>query len=192
MRKHSSTFSDLSKHCQSFNELQSGIFVASLFVLPFVRLLEGHTKEFLRAKLRIADCYIATPDHHNALLVLSEVQNFAVEHDACGLFGDLLENVEILRVLLLLVIQPSHHNTSPQLLDVLDRYRGTEAEELPSKPSPYLDLETSLLLQSVVLAVEGEGDSEAVLYLEDELAPRLTDQQRKLPRIVAAATMSKV
>ena len=75
---------------------------------------------------------------------------------------------------------------------MLDRYRGTEGEELPSKPSPYLDLETSLLLQSVVLAVEGEGDSEAVLYLEDELAPRLTDQQRKLLRIVAAATMSKV
>lgn len=96
------------------------------------KLLEGHTKEFLRAKLRIADCYIATPDHYNALLVLSEVQNFAIEHDACGLFGDLLENVEILRVLLLLVIQPSHHNTSPQLLDVLDRCRGTEAEELPS------------------------------------------------------------
>ena len=156
------------------------------------RLLEGHTQEFLRAKLRIADCYIATPDHHNALLVLSEVHNFAVEHDACNLYGDLLENVEILRVLLLLIIQPSQHNTSPQLLDVLERYRGTEAEELPVKPSPYLDLETSLLLQSVVLAVEGEGDTEALLYLEDELAPRLTDQQRRLLRITVAATMSRV
>jgi len=156
------------------------------------KLLEGHTQEFLRAKLMIADCYIATPDHHNALLVLSEVHNFAVEHDACNLYGDLLENVEILRVLLLLIIQPSQHNTSPQLLDVLERYRGTEAEELPAKPSPYLDLETSLLLQSVVLAVEGEGETEALLYLEDELAPRLTDQQRRLLRITVAATMSRV
>ena len=156
------------------------------------KLLEGHTQEYLRAKLRIADCYIATPDHHNVLLVLSEVHNFAVEHDACNLYGDLLENVEILRVLLLLIIQPSQHNTSPQLLDVLDRYRGTEAEELPAKPSPHLDLETSLLLQSVVLAVEGEGETEALLYLEDELAPRLSDQQRRLLRIIVAATMSRV
>ena len=75
---------------------------------------------------------------------------------------------------------------------MLDCYRGTEAEELPAKPSPYLDLETSLLLQSVVLAVEGEGETEALLYLEDELAPRLTDQQRRLLRITVAATMSRV
>ena len=75
---------------------------------------------------------------------------------------------------------------------MLDRYRGTEAEELPAKPSPYLDLETSLLLQSVVLTVEGEGETEPLLYLEDELAPRLTDQQRRLLRITVAATMSRV
>lgn len=151
------------------------------------RLQEGHIQPWILAKIRIADCYIATPDYHNGLLALSEVHNFATLNDPCGLYGDVLENVEILRVLLLLMIQPSQHSTSPQLLEVLERYRVEGGEG----PQPHLDLETSLLLQSVVLAVEAR-DGESLLYLEDELAPRLTDQQRRLLRLTVKMVVDKV
>jgi len=154
------------------------------------RLLESHIQDYIRTKVRIADCYLSTPDYHNGLLVLTEVHNLATEHDPCGLYGDILENVEILRVLLLLAIEPSQHNTSPQLLDVLGRYRG-EGEEYDCRPSPHLTKEISILLQSVVLAVD-EVDTEALLYIEDQLAPRLTDQQRRLLRVVVKMAVKKI
>lgn len=144
-------------------------------------LLEGHALPFLQARLRVADCYIATPDHHNALLVLTEVANFATEHDPSNLYSAILERVEVLRVLLLIIIQPSQHNTSPQLLEVLERYRVEEE----ASPCPHLARDTALLLQSVVLAVEG-GEGEALLHLEDQLAGGLGDQQRRLLRLLVA------
>jgi len=145
-------------------------------------LLEGHALDFLKARLRVADCYIDTPDHHNALLVLTEVANFATEHDPSNLYTAILERVEVLRVLLLLIIQPSQHNTSPQLLEVLERYRSEEE----ASPCPHLPRATALLLQSAVLSVEA-GEGEALLHLEDELAIGLGDQQRRLLRTLVAA-----
>lgn len=153
------------------------------------RLLEPYIHQYLLTRMRIADCYISIPDYHNGLLVLSQIHNLATEHDPCGLYGEILENAEILQVLMLLAIEPSQHNTSPQLLDVLDRYRG-EGEEF-DHPSPHLSKDTSILLQSIVMAVD-VVDTEALLYLEDELAPRLTDQQRRLLRDVVKITVKKV
>eukprot|EP00092_Neocalanus_flemingeri_P003798 GFUD01004091.1.p1 GENE.GFUD01004091.1~~GFUD01004091.1.p1 ORF type:complete len:307 (+),score=93.35 GFUD01004091.1:468-1388(+) len=154
-------------------------------------LLGGHILDLILAKLKIASCYIATPDHHNALLILSEVANFASEHDPCDLYGDIQENVEILRVLLMLIIEPSTHNTSPHLLAVLDRYKGEGENGEDLTPSPYLTKEISLLLQSIVMAIQ-VTDTEALLFLEDELAPRLTDQQRGLLRVLVNMTVRKV
>lgn len=155
-------------------------------------LLENHISDYLSAKVKIADCYIATPDHHNALLVLAEVANFASEHDPCGLYGNLLHNTEVLMVLLLLLIEPSAHNTSPHLLAVLERYQvDREGEEAPGVLSPHLPKETAILLQSTVMAVQTR-DTEALLYLQDELGPRLTDQQAALLRILITNTVRKV
>jgi hypothetical protein len=44
--------------------------------------------------------------------------NFAGENDPCGLYTDRLANVEILRVLLLLIIEPAPQNTPPHLIQV--------------------------------------------------------------------------
>lgn len=154
-------------------------------------LLEAQILDFIHVKIKISTCYIATPDYHNALLVLSEVANFTSEHDPCDLYGEIQENVEILRVLLLLIIEPSTHNTSPHLLGVLDRYRseGESIEDLT--PSPYLTREMSLLLQSVVMAIE-TSDTDSLLFLEDELAPNLSDQQRTLLRVLVNMTTKKI
>jgi len=99
--------------------------------------------------------------------------------------------VEILRVLLLLIIEPSTHNTSPHLLGVLDRYKGEGENGEDLTPSPFLTKEVSLLLQSIVMAIQ-VTDTEALLFLEDELAPRLTDQQRGLLRVLVNMTIRKV
>ena len=72
--------------------------------------------------MHVADCYIGTPDHHNALLVLSDVASLVDEHDPCELYADVQGNVEILMVLLLLIIQPSTHNTAPHLMQVIHLY----------------------------------------------------------------------
>jgi len=154
-------------------------------------LLEGHILDVIQAKLKIASCYIATPDYHNALLILSEVANFASEHDPCNLYGDIQENVEILRVLLLLIIEPSSHNTSPHLLSVLDRYKSDDENSEDICQVPYLSKEIYILMQSIVMAIE-ISDAEALLFLEDELAPRLTDQQRSLLRVLVNSTIKKV
>ncbi len=50
--------------------------------------------------------------------MFSQVANFAGENDPCGLYADRLANVEILRVLLLLIIEPAPQNTPPHLMQV--------------------------------------------------------------------------
>lgn len=144
--------------------------------------------DLINAKMKVASCYIASPDHHNALLVLSEVATVAEDHDPCELYTEIMANVEVLRVLLLLIIQPSMHNTSPNLLQVLDKYKWESDEDCD--PCPILSTETSLLLQSVVMAVQVD-DTEALLHLEDQLHPLLTDQQKKLLRVLVEQTLKK-
>jgi len=155
-----------------------------------VTLSKNHPVELIQAQLMVASCYIATPDHHNALLVLSEVASIASDHEP--LYDDVQENVEILRVLLLMIIEPSKHNTSPHLISVLEKYRVTEEGYDPdSKVSPYISVEVSILLQSLVIAVDNlEIDS--VLYCEDQLVTLLTDQQNSLLRTLVKQTQRKV
>jgi len=154
-------------------------------------LLENSILDTIQVKLNIAYCYISTPDYHNALLVLSEVANFASENDPCDLYKNIRANVEILRVFLLLIIEPSSNNTSPHLLSVLDKYKEDEDGRDDNNLPNYLSKEVTILLQSIVMAVE-MNDTEALLFLEDELAPRLSDQQRRLLRVLVNTTVKKV
>ena len=147
---------------------------------------------FISAKLAVAACHITSADYHNALLALTEVANFVAEHDPLHLFEDVQEDVEILRVLLLLIIEPSSHNTDPHLLSVLEKYRVLDDSfEVEAKVSPHISVEVSILLQSLVLSCDSL-DTSSVLYIEDELVPLLTDQQRSLLRVVVTQTLRKV
>ena len=60
------------------------------------------------------------------LPILSEIAALASEQEHLNLFDDVQRDVEILRVLLLLIIEPSTHNTDPSLLSVLEKYRHNE------------------------------------------------------------------
>lgn len=154
-------------------------------------LFERDLLDVIQAKLKVVACHVKTLDFHNALLVLSDVANIAEQNEPLQLVR-VLENIEILRVILLLIIEPSSHNTSPHLLNVLEKYRDTEDKLDLDKPiSPYISLEMSDLLQSLVMATD-TINAESLLYLEDELYSRLTDQQRGLLRVLVSQTIKKV
>ena len=135
---------------------------------------------------------IASPDYHNALLVLSEIAALTAEQEHLNLFDDVQRDVEILRVLLLLIIEPSTHNTDPSLLSVLEKYRVVdEGFDPETRICPHLSVELSILLQSLVMAVESL-ETNSVLYIEDELVPLISDQQRSLLRVLVKQTLRKV
>lgn len=89
---------------------------------------------------------------------------------------------EILRVLLLLLIEPTSQNISPTLTTVLEKY-AWESEDNPAAQDTvkYLSEEIFLLLQSVVMAVQIR-DYAVLLELEDQLGPLMTALPRKLLR----------
>lgn len=161
----------------------------AMFFYEKALLLDASTGSILDtvlSRMRIADCYIALGDYHNALKLLTQVASFAAENDPCGLYSDRLANVEILRVILLLIIEPVPQNTPPHLLQVIDKYKWEGEHE----PCPFLDPDISTLLQSIVMAIQVE-DKEALLYLEDEVASLLTSQQRGLLRVLVAKELRK-
>ena len=95
-------------------------------------------------------------------------------------------------MLLLLIIDPSNHNTSPHLLNVIEKYREDEQSfEHDHKISEFISVEVSILLQSLVIAVDNM-EIDSLLYIEDELVPLLTDQQLSLLRVVVKQTIKKV
>ena len=126
------------------------------------------------------------------LPILSEIAALASEQEHLNLFDDVQRNVEILRVFLLLIIEPSTHNTDPSLLSVLEKYRVLdEGFDPETRICPQLSVELSILLQSLVMAVESL-ETNSVLYIEDELVPLLSDQQRALLRVLVKQTLRKV
>jgi len=154
-------------------------------------LFEKDILDVIQAKLKVVACHVKTLDFHNALLVLSDLANLAELNEPLEL-NRVQENIEILRVILLLIIEPSSHNTSPHLLNVLEKYRNTENNLDLDKPiSPYISIEMSDLLQSLVMATD-TINAESLLYLEDELYSHLSDQQRGLLRVLVSQTIKKV
>ena len=154
-------------------------------------LFDKDILDVIQAKLKVVACHVKTLDFHNALLVLSDLANLAELNEPLEL-NRVQENIEILRVILLLIIEPSSHNTSPHLLNVLEKYRNTENNlELDKPISPYISIEMSDLLQSLVMATD-TINAESLLYLEDELYSHLSDQQRGLLRVLVSQTIKKV
>ena len=103
---------------------------------------------------------------------------------------------EVLRVLLLLLIEPTASQTlSPELTSILDKYTwesqqqpqddddsaATAAASASEDTLHYLSEEMFLLLQSVVMAAQIR-DASALRSLEDCLAPMIESQPRALLR----------
>jgi len=152
-----------------------------------LKLESSSIMDTILIKNKIGECFISMSDYHNGLKTFTELANFCMDNDPSQLFHNRLGNLQILRVLLLLIIQPSHHNTPPHLLQVLDKYKWESENE---DPCPYLDENISILLQSIVMAVQ-VSDTDALLFLEDEIAPLLSHHQNKLLRTIVSREVKK-
>ncbi len=143
--------------------------------------------EYLHQREAVGECYLDLGDDYNALEVFSEVAEVAGERGKppIGAYADILARCEVYRVLLLLILEATPTTVKPALMNVLDKYAWTskkyawESEEAAQDTFAYLSEEVFYLLQSLVMAMQVR-DFEAVLQLEDHLAPLLEPQPKKL------------
>jgi len=159
--------------------------------------------EYVQSRQKVASCLINMGDYHNALVALTEIatitQNLVGQKvPANSVYADILCSCEILRVLLVLLIDPTPQAMSATYTNVIEKYawesdsdnkRGAkEVAEGGSHPS-YLPEQTFLLLQSVVMAVQLR-DAGALAELEDCLVLVLEEmpQQRELLRKLVTST----
>jgi hypothetical protein len=88
----------------------------------------------------------------------------------------------VLRILLLLLIEPTAQNISPSLTLVMEKYAWESGDSSAASTAfRYLGEDLFVLLQSLVMAVQVR-DTSAVLELEDYLAPFFATQPRTLLR----------
>ena len=122
---------------------------------------------------------------------------------ANSVYADILGSCEILRVLLVLLIDPTPQAMSATYTNVIEKYAwesdatdvpykrgaGKETALQPEGQPSYLPEHTFLLLQSVVMAVQLR-DADALSELEDALVSVLQEmpQQRQLLRELVTNT----
>lgn len=96
-----------------------------------------------------------------------------------GAMATILASAEVMRLLLLLVLQPSTQKMPAEHAALLDRYLYDSPDEItPSKPS-YLSEDVFLLLRSLVMAFESK-DRESVRLLQSHLWPLLKAGENEL------------
>ncbi|KAG8183266.1 hypothetical protein JTE90_006462 [Oedothorax gibbosus] len=129
---------------------------------------------------QISDSRIRTGDFDGALTVLTEMQvvaekqGFKDNGERIGAFSSILNEVEVTRILLLLLLQPPKYKLNPEHSKLLDRYADMDTD-----PVDYIEEDLYLLLQSLKIAVEERNES-ALLYLERDLWTKLKPLQNDI------------
>ncbi|KAF8773683.1 40-kDa huntingtin-associated protein-like [Argiope bruennichi] len=129
---------------------------------------------------QVSNCRIVTGDYDGALSALTEIQSIAEKEglkengERIGAFTEVLNEVEVTRFLLLLLLQPPKYKLNPEHAKLLDRYANMDIE-----PVDYIDEDLYLLLQSLMIAVEERNES-ALLHLERDIWPKLNAQQNDI------------
>jgi len=163
--------------------------------------------EYVHSREKVASCLIDLEDYHSALMSLTEIAQLT--QTLCGspketptsVYADILASSEILRVLLVLLIDPTPQGISAAHTSVVEKY-AWESDTLPSSATTssghredtdssssmvcpsFLSEDTFLLLQSVVMSVQLK-DAGALAELEDCLVQSALaemPQQRELLR----------
>ncbi|GIY65731.1 factor VIII intron 22 protein [Caerostris darwini] len=129
---------------------------------------------------QISDCRVVTGDYDGALNILTEIQTIAEKEgykengERIGAFTEILNEVEVTRILLLLLLQPPKYKLNPEHAKLLDRYANMDIE-----PVDYIDEDLYLLIQSLMIAIEERNES-ALLHLERDIWPKLNGQQNDI------------
>lgn len=156
-------------------------------------LLLQNPLDYLLALMYIATAKILAGDYEGALARLTEMiyllqdqlsllSSASGQH--VGVFADVTTSCELLRVFLLLLLQPTVQRIRPEHAQTLERY-SWESSESTSGPLFYLHEDLFLLLQSVVLACQ-TGDIPALKRLEVDLSVHLSAEQSHLLHLIIA------
>jgi len=185
--------------------------------------------EYVMSREKVASCLIDIGDLHNALMTLTEIANITQELTSAGggsaaaaaggaavvcatvgvsVYADIMARCEILRVLLVLLIEPSPQAMSSTYTSVIEKYAWEAATAAAVQPSSCQQLSVSgsqhdslagqqsggggdqqlqlsclseevfLLMQSLVMAVQ-VGDGASLAELEDCLIPHLSQEPQQ-------------
>lgn len=142
--------------------------------------------DYLNDLNEISECRMKVGDFDGALSTLTEMQviaekkGFKENNERIGAYTQILTDVEVTRILLLLLLQPPSFKLNPEHAKLLERYADIDRE-----PVDYIDEDLYLMLQSLMIAVH-EKEEAALLALEKDLWPCLTGLQCDiLSRILA-------
>lgn len=156
-------------------------------------LLVQNPMDSLLALTYIGSAKVLAGDYEGALARLTEMTYLLQDHVSLlssatsqhvGIFADVLTSCEILRVFLLLLLQPTLQRIRPEHAQTLERY-SWESTESTSSPLFHLHGDLFLLIQSVVMACQA-GDIHALRRLEVDLYVHLSAEQSHLLHLVIA------
>ncbi|KAK3864520.1 hypothetical protein Pcinc_029788 [Petrolisthes cinctipes] len=136
----------------------------------------------------IASCKIELGDLHGALMTFTQMTE-KVEQSAggrllTGAYKDILARCEISSLLILLTLQPLHHNTKPPHAQLLEKYSWKS----PDLQKLHVECEAPglvVLLPSLVLACQSR-DTSALATLSQHLTPLLGPEHLHLLHILVA------
>jgi len=103
--------------------------------------------------------------------LLLKKKGFKDNGDRIGAFAQILNEVEVTRILILLLLQPSPYKLNPEHEKLLQRYG-----DIDSLPADYVEEDLYLMLQSLMIAIE-EKNERAILHLEKDIWPKLNSVQ---------------
>uniref|UniRef100_G3MNG0 Factor VIII intron 22 protein n=1 Tax=Amblyomma maculatum TaxID=34609 RepID=G3MNG0_AMBMU len=158
--------------------------LAMSYLQRAVQLQNRCAMGYLDALQELAACQVETGDYSGALASFSEVYLIAQDRSMLGgrpmgAMASILASAEVMRLLLLLVLQPSAQKMPAEHAALLDRYLYDSPDEItPTKPS-YLNEDVFLLLRSLVMAFESK-DRESVRLLQSHLWPLLKAGENEL------------
>jgi len=133
--------------------------------------------DYLNDLKQVSECRISVGDYDGALTILTEMQVLAEKkgtkenNERIGAYTQILSDVEVSRILLLLLLKPPSFKMKPEHEKLLEQYSDIDREH-----AEYIEEDLYLMLQSLMIAVQ-EKDESALVQLEKDLWPRLTGLQ---------------
>lgn len=133
--------------------------------------------DYLNDLKQVSECHISVGDYDGALSILTDMQVIAEKkgikenNERIGAYAQILSDVEVSRILLLLLLQPPSFKMRPEHAKLLEQYGDIDREHVD-----YIEEDLYLMLQSLMIAVQ-EKDEAALLHLEKDLWPCLSGYQ---------------
>ncbi|GFY53903.1 40-kDa huntingtin-associated protein [Trichonephila inaurata madagascariensis] len=149
----------------------------------FIKAAELHRScslSYISDMKEVSNCRIVTGDYDGALKALTEIQVISEKEglkengERIGAYAEILNEVEVTRFLLLLLLQPPKYKMNPEHAKLLDRYANMDID-----PVDYIEEDLYLLLQSLMIAVEERNES-ALLHLEKDIWRKLNGLQNNI------------